>query len=191
MDELPKLEPLKVRCTDTKCKEGLHCFRPNFRKRKWRQDYDGACNECGAKLFQWDPGKRRGIDDIPVIFADLRSEFIRHEFFHRPFDEEARNDALRRGRDGLRARVRGALKAGIGAAKPWRDGNQTPMVDSAINYARHATATCCRKCLEYWYNIPRGHPLTEAELGFCEALILTYLDERASELWPATAKDEI
>ena len=45
MDELPVLEPLKVRCTDTKCEEGLHCFRPNFRKRKWRKDYEGACNE--------------------------------------------------------------------------------------------------------------------------------------------------
>jgi hypothetical protein len=190
MDELPKLEPLKVRCTDTKCDEGLHCFRPNFRKPKWRKEYDGACNECGAKLHQWDPDKRRSVDDIPAIFVDLRSEFIRHEFFHRSFDQDALKDAMLRGPAGLRARVRGALKSGIGGAKPWRDGNQTPMVGSAINYARHATATCCRKCLEYWYNIPRGKSLTETELDFCEALVTKYLDERAGELWPANSRIE-
>lgn len=189
MDELPKLEPLKVRCTDTKCDEGLHCFRPNFRKPKWRKDYDGSCNECGVKLRPWDPEQRRAIvADIPDIFSDLQSEFIRHEFFHRPFDNEARADARRRGREGLTVRVRADLKSGIGGAKPWRDGSQTPMVGSAINYARHATATCCRKCVEYWYNIPRGTPLTEAELTFCEALVLTYLEKRAEELWPAASE---
>jgi hypothetical protein len=184
MDELPVLEPLKVRCTDTKCEEGLHCFRPNFRKRAWKKDYQGACNECGEKLHEWDPEKRRDRSDIPAIFRDLRTEFIRHEFFHRAFDADALDDARHRGRDGLHARVRKSLKAGIGAAKPWRDGNQTPMVGSAINYARHATATCCRKCLEYWYNVPRGRALTEGELDFCEALVTTYLDERADALWP-------
>ena len=158
MDELPDLEPLKVRCTDTKCDEGLHCFRPNFRKKKWKQDYKGACNECGATLEPWNPVKRRDIADISSIFVDLRAEFIRHEFFHRPFDRVALKDAAQRGPSGLRARIRKELKNGIGAAKPWRDGNQTPMVDNAINYARHATATCCRKCLEYWYNIRVGIP---------------------------------
>jgi hypothetical protein len=190
MDELPPLEPLKVRCTDTKCEEGLHCFRPNFRKRKWKQDYDGTCNECGAKLSAWDPTRRRDIRDIPAIFADLRSEFIRHEFFHRSFDRDALADAAWRGPNGLRARVRKELKNGIGAAKPWRDGNQTPMGESAINYGRHATATCCRKCLEYWYNIPRGKPLSDGELDFCEALVTAYIDERAEELWPSSPKAE-
>ena len=185
MDELPTLEPLPVRCSDTKCEQGLHCYRPNFRKRDWRKSHHGACIECGATLHEWDPGKRYAQRDVPAIFADLRTEFIRHEFFHRPFDKEALDDARKRGKDGLRARVRGALKSGIGAAKPWRDGNQTPMTGSAINYARHATATCCRKCLEYWYNVPRGVALTGDQLDFCESLVTTYLDERAAELWPA------
>jgi hypothetical protein len=185
MDELPELKPLKVSCSDTKCDEGLHCFRPNFKKRKWKQDYKGACNVCGVQLLAWDPSRRRNLADIPALFAELKSEFIRHEFFHRPFDSEALAEAAKRGRVGLRTRVRPELKNGIGAAKPWRDGNQTPMEASAINYGRHATGTCCRKCLEYWYGIARGEPLTPGELDFCEALVLAYLDERATEIWPA------
>lgn len=186
MDELPVLEPLKVSCTDTKCDEGLHCFRPNFRRRDWKKTHSGACSECGATLTDWDPAKRRDLRDVGAIFADLRHEFIRHEFFHRPFDSEALKEARRRGETGLRGRVRSQIKNAIGSAKPWRDGNQTPMEGSAIHYGRHATATCCRKCLEYWYGVPRGRPLDQGELDFCESLVNAYLDERAAELWPRT-----
>jgi hypothetical protein len=184
MDELPELKPLTISCSDTKCDEGLHCFRPNLRKRKWKETYNGACNVCGATLLEWDPARRRNLADIPATFAELKTEYIRHEFFHRSFDSDALADAAKRGPAGLRGRVRPALKSGIAAAKPWRDGNQTPMVGSAVNYGRHATATCCRKCLEYWYGIPRGRPLATEELDFCEALVLAYLDERSPELWP-------
>jgi hypothetical protein len=32
--------------------------------------------------------------------------------------------------------------------------------------AQHATATCCRTCLERWHAIPKGAPLREEERGY-------------------------
>lgn len=44
--------------------------------------------------------------------------------------------------------------------------------------AQHATATCCRGCLEKWYGIPRGVALTEAPQAFIVAMIALWLERR-------------
>lgn len=36
------------------------------------------------------------------------------------------------------------------------DGKQTPMRGHPVFIAQHATACCCRGCLEKWYHIPKG-----------------------------------
>src|SRR6478752_2972346 len=43
------------------------------------------------------------------------------------------------------------------------DGRQTPMRNHPVFVAQHATATCCRGCLEKWHAIPKGRALTEEE----------------------------
>jgi len=51
----------------------------------------------------------------------------------------------------------------LAPAYPVRDGKQTPMRGHPVFVAQHATATCCRGCLEKWHGLPRGRPLSEAE----------------------------
>lgn len=41
--------------------------------------------------------------------------------------------------------------------------------------AQHATATCCRGCLEKWHNIPQGQPLSEAQQQYIVAVIHHWL----------------
>ena len=41
-------------------------------------------------------------------------------------------------------------------AEPRNDGKQTPYRGHPVFVAQHATATCCRSCLERWHQIPRG-----------------------------------
>lgn len=41
------------------------------------------------------------------------------------------------------------------------DGKQTPMRGHPVFIAQHATATCCRGCLEKWHAIPRGRGLSD------------------------------
>jgi len=82
----------------------------------------------------------------------------------------------------LRDAVRDRLRTSIGRAEPFRDGTQTPEDGNSIFYAQHATATCCRTCLEYWHGIPKGRKLTDEELDYCAELVDLYLDERLPDL---------
>ena len=51
----------------------------------------------------------------------------------------------------------------LAPAEPANDGKQTPWRNHPVFIAQHATATCCRGCLEKWHDIPKGAPLNEAE----------------------------
>jgi ribosomal protein L34E len=184
--EIPTFEPLKVHCSDARCEANLHCFSPNRRKKGWKKDYTGQCQSCGKELVDWNRVRSRNLSDVKSTFDELSREYIRHVFFHAPFDDKSKAQARQIGLDELKARARPLLEKKIGKATIFRDGTQTKKEGSALHYAQHATATCCRKCLEYWHGIERGRELTAEELSYCEALVIAYLDSRAEELLAQT-----
>lgn len=51
----------------------------------------------------------------------------------------------------------------LAPASPANDGKQTPWRNHPVFVAQHATATCCRTCLEKWHEIPKGRELDEEE----------------------------
>jgi hypothetical protein len=55
------------------------------------------------------------------------------------------------------------------------DGRQTPWRNHPVFVAQHATATCCRGCLEKTYGIAKGHALTDEELAHVLAAIERWL----------------
>ena len=55
------------------------------------------------------------------------------------------------------------------------DGRQTPMKNHPVFIAQHATATCCRGCLEKWHQIPKGRELTESEVDQIVTLIMAWI----------------
>ena len=55
------------------------------------------------------------------------------------------------------------------------DGRQTPMRGHPVFIAQHATACCCRGCLEKWHGIPRGHELTEEEQRYAVNVIMEWI----------------
>jgi hypothetical protein len=59
--------------------------------------------------------------------------------------------------------ARELIAARLAPARPPNDGRQTPMRGHPVFLAQHATATCCRGCLQKWHGIPRGRALTPAE----------------------------
>jgi hypothetical protein len=65
----------------------------------------------------------------------------------------------------------------LAAAEPNNDGRQTPMRGHPIFIAQHATATCCRGCLEKWHRIPHGQPLSDAEIDYVLAVLARWLTE--------------
>ena len=66
----------------------------------------------------------------------------------------------------------------LAPAVPRNDGRQTPMRGHPIFIAQHATATCCRGCLEKWHRIPRGQPLSETEIKHLLAVLARWLNKR-------------
>jgi len=124
----------------------------------------------------------RRLDDAEHTFIELRLELIRHHFWHLEIDEQARNHALRKGRVALESALAKRLASSVGPELPYRDGTQTPMSGNIICYAQHATASCCRTCIEYWHGIPKGRPLSQDELAYLGDLARMFIAERLPEL---------
>jgi len=133
-------------------------------------------------LIDWKRVHRNNINDSEFVFQELRTEIIRHVFWHNPIQEDALLATYRRGSKATRDRARRILKSRIGKHTAW-DGRQTPMgKEEIVNYAQHATATCCRQCLEAWHNIKMEKHLTEKELDFCTDLVMKYIEQRVQGL---------
>jgi hypothetical protein len=172
------LEPLKISCTSTDCDNGLHCFKQSRKKKV--ADQFGQCRSCGADLVDWSRIQKRCLSDVTYTFDALKHELIRHHFWHVEIDQRAINHARRKGKSGMRIAIENRLRKSVGSAEPSRDGRQTPKENSgnSIYYAQHATACCCRKCMEYWHNIPIGRELTDAEIEYFTDLVMLYINER-------------
>ena len=179
MTEFQKPPPLEIKCTSVDCDNALHCFK---QLKKMTPDQRGKCRACGADLVDWKRLHRRDSSDAAHTFSALQHELIRHHFFHREVDEKALNHAKRKGRRALKEAARDRLRKHLAPAEPPRDGYQTPLEGNVIYYAQHATATCCRTCLEYWHDIPKGQKLTEREFAYCAELVDLFLDEKLPDL---------
>ena len=68
------------------------------------------------------------------------------------------------------------LRSRVGAANPVKDGKQTPWRGHPVFTAQHATATCCRGCIEKWHHIPRGRELTDEEIRRLADLIMVWIE---------------
>ncbi len=174
------LQPLKISCTSTACDKGLHCF---LQKKKLKAaSISGKCRDCGADLVDWKRVHKRALADAPYTFNALKYELIRHHFWHIDIDQKAINHARRKGKIGMREAAEERIRHSVGPAEPTFDGRQTPREGNALFYAQHATATCCRKCIEEWHGILRGVQLEEAVIKYFLELLVLYVEDRLSFL---------
>lgn len=59
------------------------------------------------------------------------------------------------------------------------DGKQTPFRGHPVFVAQHATATCCRGCLEKWHRIAAGKSLDAQECDYVLQVLGRWLAEHA------------
>ncbi|WP_217601982.1 DUF4186 family protein [Chitinophaga sp. GbtcB8] len=188
--KITDLTVLDITCGTTKCSEGFHCYSQKKSSiRKFGKER--VCKECGADLIDWERIHKGGLKEVDFIFESLQSEIIRHVFWHTPIQEDALEKTFANGYDTTKAIALKLLKARIGKYNYFMDGRQTPMgKDEIVNYAQHATATCCRKCLETWHNINMEVPLTEEQLEYCAELVMKYIARRIPGLTKEGITDE-
>lgn len=172
----------KVTCTTSDCENDLHSF---LRMRPGGQSYrNGECRDCGIELIDWHRLDRHELSDVEHTVASLERELIRHVYWHKPIDQRALNHSKRKGLSGMRQAATNRLRNSVGAPSSQlpREGRQTPFSGNAIYYAQHATATCCRRCIEAWHGIEREQPLTDQQIGYMTELVMHFIQKRIPDL---------
>jgi predicted Fe-S protein YdhL (DUF1289 family) len=117
----------------------------------------------------------RPLDD--VFDALTRSAFRRRFRLH----DREREYLRTRGLDVVTAHAQDFVARRLAPASPAKDGKQTPYRGHPVFVAQHATATCCRGCLEKWHGIPRGRELTADEQAHVVAALARWLREQGRE----------
>ena len=80
-----------------------------------------------------------------------------------------------KGLDVIRSHARDFVRQKLAPAEPANDGKQTPMSGHPVFKAMHATACCCRGCLEKWYHVPQHRELTETEQEAIVKLLMGWI----------------
>lgn len=55
------------------------------------------------------------------------------------------------------------------------DGKQTPMKGHPVFIAQHATACCCRGCINKWHKLPKNVQLTQKQQDYLVGLIMEWI----------------
>jgi hypothetical protein len=80
-----------------------------------------------------------------------------------------------KGPDVIRRHAQDFVRQKLAPANPVNDGKQTPMSGHPVFKAMHATACCCRGCLEKWYHVPQHRALTEEEQEAVVKLLMAWI----------------
>ncbi len=110
--------------------------------------------------------------DLDDLFAALARSKFRSRFALRPPE---RRYLASKGMATILAHARDFVEKRLAPADPPNDGKQTPFRNHPVFVAQHATATCCRGCLEKWHAIPRGRPLDATEIDHVIRVIERWL----------------
>lgn len=83
-----------------------------------------------------------------------------------------------KGMETMRRHAQDFVREKLAPVDPVNDGKQTPMHGHPVFTAMHATACCCRGCLNKWYRVPKGRELTESEQERIVNLLMAWLERK-------------
>jgi Domain of unknown function (DUF4186) len=113
--------------------------------------------------------------DMDEVFAALAQSDFRRRFRLRGKELEY---LQRKGLPVVMEHAAEFILKRLAPAHPANDGKQTPMRHHPAFVAQHATATCCRGCLEKWHGIAKGSELSADEIRYVLALIERWLSRQ-------------
>lgn len=83
-----------------------------------------------------------------------------------------------KGLDIIKSHAKDFISKRISPAQIPNDGKQTPMRGHPVFIAQHATATCCRGCIEKWHKIPKGIDLSDDQQEYLVNLIMEWIKKQ-------------
>lgn len=114
-------------------------------------------------------GEKRNLEDL---FERLSQSKFRSGFH---LKEKDKKYVLDKGGDKIREHAKEFVSQRLASAVIPNDGKQTPMKGHPIFIAQHATACCCRGCLEKWHHFPRGKELTEEQQDYVVDVLMEWV----------------
>lgn len=112
------------------------------------------------------------MQDIDSLFHALNRSSFRRRFRLNARDRAYLDD---KSVTIVLAHARQFIEQRLRPAHPKNDGKQTPMRGHPVFVAQHATASCCRSCLQKWHGINKTHALTDEEVEHVVTIIGKWL----------------
>jgi Domain of unknown function (DUF4186) len=109
---------------------------------------------------------------------DERLDAIGSRRFRSKFHLRGRDraTAILRGPTAVRAHAHELIAQRLAPAQPRNDGKQTPYRGHPVFVAQHATATCCRRCLEQNHAVAAGAELTAEQREYVVDVICRWIE---------------
>lgn len=85
-----------------------------------------------------------------------------------------------KGFDTIRSHAVDFIEKRIAPANIPNDGKQTPMRGHPVFTAQHATATCCRGCINKWHKFPKEVQLTKEQQKYLVDLIMEWIKRQVN-----------
>ena len=118
--------------------------------------------------------KRKLMQSIDEALDKLSTSKFRSSFHLKEKDKAYIKE---KGPDTIRSHAKDFITARLAPAVIANDGKQTPMKGHPVFIAQHATACCCRGCLEKWYKVPQGRALSEVQQEKIVNLLMAWIAE--------------
>jgi exodeoxyribonuclease V alpha subunit len=111
------------------------------------------------------------------LFVRLSRSTFRSRFHLSGRDKEY---VRQKGMDTIKSHAEDFISKRLAPAVIPNDGKQTPMRGHPVFIAQHATACCCRGCLQKWHNIPAGRELTQDEQDYVVGVLMEWIRRQMS-----------
>ena len=112
------------------------------------------------------------MNDVDKKIEDLSKSKFRSSFHLKEKDKKYIKE---KGIDTIRIHAEDFIDKRLAPAIILNDGKQTPMRGHPVFIAQHATATCCRGCLEKWHKIKKGKALSIEEKEYIVDIIIKWI----------------
>ena len=91
-----------------------------------------------------------------------------------------------KGPEVIRRHAEDFVRQKLAPADPANDGKQTPMHGHPVFKAMHATACCCRGCLNKWYKVPLHRELSPAAQEKIVNLLMAWIERQKTDISSGT-----
>lgn len=109
-----------------------------------------------------------------ILYKLSKSKF--RSSFH--LNKKMKEYVKEKGMEIIKSHAYNLINERIKPAYPNNDGKQTPMKQvHPVFIAQHATATCCRGCIEKWHHIKKGKELEPQEISYIVELIIRWIEK--------------